>query len=392
MTIKKDEVWVKNLLTVLTVILLLLLLSASWETKDNAALTRPNFTSAGTAKNLIFVIGDGMGLSQISVLNFSKQNQTNFEYFPVVGFQKTHSADNLVTDSAASATAMSCGVKTQNTIIGMDADSIPVRTVFEEGKDRGFKIGIAVSAALTHATPASFYAHQSSRGMTEHIATDLANSEFDFLVGGGKKDFVYRYYDNRNLVTEMEAKGYTVTNSKPRKKVLETESKIIWFTAAEQPPKASEGRNYMPTATETTLNFLNKKDDRFLALIEGSQIDWGGHAKDEEMIISEMKDFDDILEKVLAFAQKDKETLVVVTADHECGGAAINGSKKLKYTSKGFGTLNMSFTTKGHTATMVPVFAYGPGSELFAGIYDNTEIYHKIRQAMGWKEELRIEN
>jgi len=380
---------VKNLLAVLSVVFLLLLLSASWETKNEVAQMPPDFTSAGTAKNLIFVIGDGMGLTQISVLNFSKQNQTNFERLPIVGFQKTHSADNLVTDSAASATAMSCGVKTQNTIVGMDADSVPVRTVFEEGKDRGFKVGIVVSSTLTHATPASFYAHQYSRGMTEHIASDLVNSEFDFLVGGGKKDFVYRYRDKRNLVTEMQAKGYKITNSKPRKKVLEAESKIVWFTAAEQPLKASEGRSYMPTATETTLNFLNKENDRFLALIEGSQIDWGGHAKDEKMVVSEMKDFDKILEKVLAFAQNDKETLVVVTGDHECGGAAINGRKKLKYTSKGFGDLNMRFTTKGHTASMVPVFAYGPGSELFAGIYDNTEIYHKIRKAMGWKEDVR---
>lgn len=380
MAIKNDEIWVKNLLTVLTVVLLLLLFTVSWETKVNRPFQVSEASSADQPKNLIFVIGDGMGLTQISALNFSKKNQTNFEKFPVIGFQKTHSADNLVTDSGAAATAMSSGVKTNNTIVGMSADSLPVRSVFEEGKERGLKIGLVVSSSLTHATPASFYAHQDSRGMTEQIATDLLNADFDFMVGGGKKDFVYRYYDKRNLVEEFEAKGYKITNTKPRKKHLAAESKIIWFTAAEQPPKALEGRKYMPQAAETALTFLDKENNGFMALIEGSQIDWGGHANNGEQVLTEMKDFDKILEKVLAFARYDSETLVVVTGDHECGGLAIN-------TGKMFSNLKLKFTTKGHTAAMIPVFAYGPGSELFEGIYDNTEIYHKIRIAMGWNKD-----
>jgi len=144
-----------------------------------------------------------------------------------------------------------------------------------------------------------------------------------------------------------------------------------------QPKRKVKGRHYLAPATSFAMNFLDKgAENGFMLLVEGSQIDWGGHANDSNYIISETLDFDKAIGKVLDFAQKDGETLVVVTADHETGGYSVkNGSRR--------GNLKTGFTTGSHTATMVPVYAFGPGSEKFAGIYNNTEIFDKVRNALG---------
>lgn len=331
------------------------------------------------AKNIILLIGDGMGVSQISAHHYNENEKSYFEWFEHIGFQKTHSLNSLVTDSAASGTSILGGKKTNNTMVGVTPDSVVVMSLFEEGKDRGYKAGFVVTSTVVHATPAVTYAHQPLRGNFDFIAEDLTNSDFDFIVGGGAKYFSAGNSNADRRRRTLKKKGYLVTEGRPSNKQLSNKEKILWLTAFDNPNYAFEGRRYLPHASTIATNFLNKENNEgFLLMIEGSQIDWALHANDDRKFLEEMKDFDRTIVRMLDFAIKDKETLVIVTGDHECGGLAVNTGKK-------FGNLKLAYTTRKHTASMVPVFAFGPGAEEFTGVYDNTEIYFKMRKVLGWK-------
>lgn len=360
----------------LRVCLLLSILAISFQ----AGWSQSNNT-AKKPKNIILLIGDGMGLSQISAGLYANGNYLNLERFPFVGIHKSYSSDNLITDSAAGATAFSIGKKSYNGAIGVDQDTVPVKTILEEAEDKGWATGLVATSTITHATPASFIAHVSSRNMQEAIAAQFLNTDVDFFVGGGQDFFENRKEDDRNISQELREKGYQITdiNEIPFEQIsFEGIDKFGYFTAAGSPEKLLEGRDYLIQAGNQAVEFLNEKSDKgFFLMIEGSQIDWGGHANDSEYIITEMIEFDQLIGDILDFAKKDGETLVVVTADHETGGYSINPGST-------FDTIVPGFTTTYHTATMIPVFAYGPGSEQFGGIYENTAIYHKIKAALGW--------
>jgi len=333
-------------------------------------------------KNIILMIGDGMGLGQISASIFNSNKKQPYELFSVIGFQKTSAYNTLITDSAAAATAMACGEKTYRNAIGLTKDTIRCQSILEEAELKGLATGLVVTSSITHATPASFYAHQKLRNFTENIAAEFVDSGVDFAVGGGKQYFVNRYSDERNLLKELGQKGYNLFNYDARKlKKLKGAVKepTIIFTAANRPFSVLEGRNYLPKAAVKATEFLNDFSDLgFFLMIEGSQIDWAAHANEGNNVLLEMQDFNNAIYEVLDFVNRDKETLLIITADHETGGLTINKKSKM-------GKLNLKFTSKDHTATMVPVFAYGAGAELFRGIYDNTEIYHKMKQALGWE-------
>lgn len=333
--------------------------------------------------NVILMIGDGMGLGQITAGLYSNDNQLNLEKFPHVGFIKTHSANDLITDSAAGATAFACGVKTYNSAIGITADSLPCYTILEEARDRGLATGLVVSSQITNATPAAFVAHQTLRGMNESIADDLVQAEVDFFVGGGLSYFTDRALDKRNLRQELEDNGYLVYDYQQgsvHRLLMDVNKRFAYFSAENLPPGVNLGRNYLPYSSQVAAKFLEMKSEKgFFLMVEGSQIDWAGHANDAPWMIKEMLDFDRTIGLILEFAQKRGNTLVIVTADHETGGVAINERSKM-------GRIRLDFTSNHHTAAMVPVFAYGPGAESFSGIYDNTEIYHKIRRALKWNK------
>jgi alkaline phosphatase len=334
------------------------------------------------AKNVILFIGDGMGLSQISAAIY---NQPGFslERFPVIGFQSTAAADDLITDSAAAATAMATGQKTRNNAIGVDTLLQPLTTIFDVAKGQEMATGVLVTSTLVHATPAAFLAHQSSRSLYEQIASDFAASDVDMLIGGGRQYFDRRSSDDRVLTGELKARGvavYDYFSNDIFRLNPKTETPFIYFTADNQPLPAFQGRDYLPAATELAINYLGKRSPQgFFLLVEGSQIDWSCHANQPESFFSEMEDFDQALKVALDFALRDKNTLVVVTADHETGGMALNpGSKHRR--------LSLAFTTNGHTGSMVPVFALGPGCELFRGIYENTAIFEKLKKVLESKE------
>jgi len=339
-------------------------------------------------KNIILLIGDGMGLTQVSAGLFHNNNRFSLEKFPVVGLHKSHSANYLVTDSAAGATAFSCGQKALNGAIGMTADSIPCRTILEEMEERSYATGLVVTSTIVHATPAAFFAHQPLRVFYENIAVDLAEKEVDLFIGGGLEYFNNRSLDKRNLIHELKAKGYKIgTYNKQSIKRFPPEptQNYAYFTAQTQPAEILEGRDYLPSASLMAAEFLSQKNDKgFFLVVEGSQIDWAGHANNEQALLKELMDFDKTINNLLNFARKRGDTLVIVTADHETGGLAINPDSKI-------GRLNLAFNLNDHTATMIPVFAYGPQADLFGGVYDNTAIYYKMREAMGW-ESIKEEN
>ncbi len=364
------------------VLFLIIGLFACTKTTQNALPRTPNVpTERVLAKNVILMIGDGMGLGQITAGMYANGNHLNLEGFPIVGLQKTHAYNNLITDSAASATAIACGVKTYNAAIGVDKDTLPVKNILEEAEEQGLRTGLVATSTIVHATPAAFIAHQPMRSMHEYIADDFLKSGIDLFIGGGMKYFNSQRVRGNSIIPKLQQKGFTVSgiaNEELEDVYLGNVNKFAYFTANDAPIPTATGRDYLPLASIIAANFLKRNTKQgFFLMIEGSQIDWGGHANDTKYILTEVQDFDRAIGKILAFAKKDKETLVIVTADHETGGFAINPKSRRD-------SIIGAFTSSYHTGTMVPVFAYGPGAELFSGIYENTAIYQKMRQALGF--------
>jgi alkaline phosphatase len=332
-------------------------------------------------KNIILLIGDGMGMAQISAGYYFNGQKLNLEKFPVTGLMTTHSSSHLITDSAAGATAFSCGCKTYNGAIGVTAKRKPCRTILEDAKAHGLAVGLVASCSVTHATPAAFVAHAESRAEAEAIATDYLKTEVDLIIGGGLQYFNERKSDKRNLYVELAQKGYAVSNFAEKKLSELTflqERPLAWFAAAKEPGSVAEGRDWLPIAAAKAPEFLKQRSKKgFFLMLEGSQIDWACHAKDGPRAVQEMLDFDAAIGKILAFAQADGETLVIVTADHETGGLALEQGSTLD-------SLDLGFNSGYHTATLVPVYAFGPGAELFSGIMDNTHIYLKMKELFGF--------
>ena len=367
----------------LLILFLLCLFIASCNT-PSAVVKQEDEAIVKSPKNIILLIGDGMGLTQITAGLYMNSNFLNIERFPIVGLHKNYASDNLVTDSAAGATAFSCGVKTYNGAIGVDSDTIAIETILENASKVGIKTGLVSTSSIVHATPASFAAHRASRNMYEDIALDMSNSGVDLMIGGGKSFFDRRSTDSLNLYHELENKGYAVSDYFEQDfqdvNVSEMGDKWAFFTSDKEPLSKDAGRDYLLDASEVAINFLDSvASEGFFLMIEGSQIDWAGHANNFEYLVSEMLEYDNVVKQALDFAEKDGNTLVILTADHETGGLAIQTGSKMD-------SLVAAYTSDYHTATMIPVFAYGPGSQEFSGIYENTAIYDKMMSVFNLKK------
>jgi alkaline phosphatase len=330
-------------------------------------------------RNVILMIGDGMGLATLySAMTVSEQ-PLNIERCTETGLTKTYSADNYITDSAAAGTALATGNKTKNGVIGMDAQGNRVKSILEIAESNGLATGVVSTSSVTHATPASFVAHQSSRGSYEDIAKDFLNTGIDVFIGGGYDHFAKRK-DNLNLLDSLKKRGYDVESS--MENILKSTSlKLAGLTAPDQNPYRLKGRGDMLTnASGKAIDILSKNRKGFFLMIEGSQIDWAAHANVADTLIDETLDFDKAIGRVLDFAMKDGHTLVVITADHETGGVTLVGGNLSTHQVK------IDFSTKGHTAVIAPVYAYGPGAVKFSGIYNNTDIFTKILAAYRFKQ------
>lgn len=326
-------------------------------------------------KNIILMIGDGMGLTQITAGLYQNGNKLRLEEFKTIGIHKPYSADDLITDSAAGATAFSTGHKTYNSAVGVDRDTAFLKTILEEAIQKEMATGLVVTSTVVHATPASFVAHVANRYQYDDIAKFFLLNNVDYFVGGGKRYFSDRE-DGLDMIPLLKKKGYEISDfeKEPFTEVsMNFDKKFGYFTSFDDPSKVSEGRDYLVPACKQAPLFLSRKSENgYFLMVEGSQIDWGGHDNDSEYIISEMIEFDKAIGAILDYAKEDGETLVIVTADHETGGYAINGGSTMD-------TIVGRFTTGDHTASLIPVFAYGPGEELFSGFYENTAIYDKMK-------------
>lgn len=337
-----------------------------------------NETDIAKPTNIILVIGDGMGLAHISMTEYLHKPPSPIARMEVIGLQKTHSIDNLETDSGAAGTAISCGVKTFNSAIGVGPDSLPLTSIMKLAKAKGMKTGFVVTSSVVHATPACFYASVISRGAYEEIAKQLVNEEIDLFAGGGEKYFNDRYTDRTDLISELENKNYEVIHysdpvSKYKLDKINSQKKIACFTALEDPLRATNGRNYFPQLVLAAKKALKERSDvGYFLMVEGSQIDWAAHANDQEWLALELQDTYDMLELLMDDISAEENTLLIVTGDHETGYISIKGKRSPR----------IEFNSKVHSSQMVPVFAKGPGAASFLGVYDNTELFHKMKDLL----------
>jgi len=328
--------------------------------------------------NIILLIGDGMGLSAVSTGFYFGDQPSVFSRFKEIGLQQTSSATQKVTDSAASGTALASGKKTNNGAIGVDTAKKAIQNIVELVSEMGWSTGVVATSTISHATPASFYAHVEQRSMEEEIAAQLIDSEIDFFAGGGR-DMFNKRKDSANLLLLAAEKGFIIdTAGLARPGSLDGNQKYGFLPGAGGMPSMSQGRdNFLPDATRLAISHLSQNQLGFFLMVEGSQIDWAGHANNADDLIAEVLDFEKVIEAALEFAEKDGNTLVVVTADHETGGLAL-GPKTGRFNFSDYSDIEPVFATKNHTATLIPVFAAGPGAGQFRGIYQNTEIFQKM--------------
>ena len=342
-------------------------------------------TAVQKAPNVILLIGDGMGHSQLSSALYYGKGEPNYLRFPVVGLSRTSSSSHKITDSAAGATAFSCGVKTYNGAIGMGPDSTALPTILETLEDQSWQSGLIATSSITHATPASFYGHVKLRKQEFDLAEQLISSRVDFFAGGGKR-FFFRRLDEKNLMPAIESNNLLLDTIELSEKNWQKGKRYGYLLAEDGMPTMEEGRgDFLTDATNLALDYFKMQETPFFLVVEGSQIDWGGHAMEGDYLVSEMLDFDRAIGAALDFAEKDGNTLVIVTADHECGGFALKAStKKVPFRGEvdDYNSLSYSFGTDGHTGAMVPVLAFGPEAEKFGGIYQNNTIYQKIIKAI----------
>src|SRR5690606_10752825 len=245
---------------------------------------------ASSPKNIILLIGDGMGVTQVYSALTANQGQLNLVHMKNVGFSQTQSADNYTTDSAAGGTALATGQRVKNGVIAMDENGNPVKSILYLSEENNKATGLVSTSAITHATPASFIAHQPYREMYEDIAADFVGSGIDIFIGGGRNHFTKRK-DGRNLLEELQQLDYKVFNSLEEAASAST-APIAILTAEEHNPSYPERGEMLPEATKKAIEVLSNNENGFFLMIEGSRIDWGGHANNISEVVQETLDFD----------------------------------------------------------------------------------------------------
>lgn len=359
----------------------LLLPLISCDLSSQSQTDSASMEEASGPKNIILLIGDGMGYPQITAAKYAHGN-LNMTSMPYNGTIYTHSHDSKVTDSASSATAFAAGYKTINGMLGVLPDgTTPVQSIAHYANELGKTTALMATSRITHATPAAFAIHHDDRGEEFIIAEKYVDSGIDMLLGAG-----YNYFlpeseggtrpDDRNLISEMEEIGYSYVNNLDDLSQISTDqNRVVAFLEGGDFAPAPERGNQAGELVNAALKQLSQNEDGFFMMIEGSQIDWAGHANEAELMIEELMDFDSIVGSVLDFAEQDGNTLVIVTADHETGGLTLPGTEE--------GEVTYHYSTGGHTAEHVPLFSYGPSADVFQGTYDNTEIARKMFSIWG---------
>ena len=352
-------------------------------------------------KNIILLISDGMSLTQVSTYRLLKggpNERIAVDKFPVSGIVLTHSKNAIVTDSASSATAFSTGRKTNNGALGLDEDN-KILENFTEIIDRyGYVSSLISTSEITHATPAAYASHVDLRWKTDEISLQMMESNVMTILGGGRhfflpEDLGGKRSDGLNLLEQMESSRMVMTEKKELDSFDHSNlGKVVGLFADEalRDKEKPENHVFEPSSSEM-LNFAINRSEKFnengckgfFIMLEGSQVDWAGHANDLNYLKREMQDFDEAVELALDYATQNPDTLVIATADHETGGLLIESSSPTDYTAP---EVKFSFNTGigygSHTGVPVPVYAYGPGSENFTGTLDNTDIFYAMLEAV----------
>ncbi|GAA4778798.1 hypothetical protein GCM10023231_01710 [Olivibacter ginsenosidimutans] len=344
------------------------------------SIYQPTYASDGknrVAKNVILLIGDGMGSGQVKAALSVNHGQLNLSQMRYMGFSRTESANAGNTDSGAGASAIATGQSTNNESISVDTAGKPLLRLTDILAKKGKKNGLLSTGDLTDATPAAFYAANIDRSASEAIAQDLLQSPIAFI-GGTQPGFFHDSQKRRSYFQQLRAKGFSVLEDVMQ---INTQKKIALFLpdSVTRPVKEGRGNVLQRMVSESIVRL--KSPNGFFLMAEGAQIDYGGHANDLPYVITETLDFDQAVGEALRFADQDGNTLVIVTADHETGGLSLLDVDEQQ------GYVEGNFSTNDHTNLMVPVLAYGPGAEKFIGIYKNTALFDKILTAVGVKDE-----
>ena len=339
----------------------------------------------GPVKNIIYMIGDGMGLSSVSMMQLiNNYEPTIFDQAENIALQKTYSADNRVTDSAASGTALATGVKTNNTMLGMRPDLSHAESIMELAQRKGMATGVVVTTYLQHATPAAFYAHIDSRHKLAEISEQLLRSKLDVAIGGGMAFFEERYGDKEEAQKAIAEAGFEYVSSMEELENADNSSRTLALVSDKE--VGADSGSYLAEATSKALTMLEaqskgkgKRSKRgFVLMVEGSLIDSMAHGNNAQAQQKEMESFMQAIEVAVEYARQHPDTLVVVTADHETGGLAlISTNADFNLSEQG---VEFKWSTGGHSGQMVPIYLYGAGAEWINGIMENTELNAKLKE------------
>lgn len=324
-------------------------------------------------KNVILLIGDGMGLAQSYAAYLANDKSLSIYTMPYTGLSITSCADREVTDSGAGGTAIATGHKANYKAIGLDKNNISHPSLLKIAKQYGKSTAIVCSCDLTHATPAAFVANVKNRDLQEQIALSYLEEYCDIALGGGAEKFTSKgRKDKLNLIDSLAKRGYAVVYSQDELSKCESE-KIFGLFAEGHLPEASKRGGVMQQNMLKALEQLDKNPNGFFMMLEGSRIDMEAHLNKYDAMVEETLDFDRCVAIALDFAKRKGNTLVVVTADHETGGLTLP--------AKGSKTQD-KWTTLNHTGVPVPIYSFGPGAENFTRVMQNTDIFFEIYKLM----------
>ena len=326
-------------------------------------------------KNIIYLIGDGMGLASVSMMQYeSEDGYVIFNHADNVALQRTYSMDNRVTDSAASGTALATGYKTNNTFLGVDANGQVLENLMEVAHNEGKSTGLVVTTIIQHATPGAFYAHIPSRHEYVEISKQLLDSNIDVAIGGGMC-FFKELYGQKGVAKEMRKRDITLVESLDALSATSAEGRILALVADKE--VGADSRDYLANATREALRLLEGDEDGFVLMVEGSLIDGMGHGNNAPAQQVEMRGFMSAVEVAVEYAANHPDTLVVVTADHDTGGLSIvSADANFNLSEQG---IEYRWSTGGHTAIMVPIYLYGAGAELINGVMENADLGAKLK-------------
>lgn len=326
-------------------------------------------------KNVILMIGDGMSLMHVYTAWAANRGKLWLENAQATGLSKTWAVKKLVTDSGSGGTSLATGVKTVYHAVGVDPEGKPLTSLVDVAKELGKDAGMAVTCRLWDATPCDFCCHNIDRDKEEELVGDYPTSGVDFVFGGGAQKFTNRK-DGRDIFKELQKKGYHISRTLDDFFAYDKNSRIFAVPYDKDTPLPDERGDLLARASMKGISLMNQNKNGFFMMIEGSQLDDYGHFNQLDLLMKETLDFDQTVGEVMKWAAKDGETLVVVTADHETGGLTlVNGNKDE-------GRVECCFSTKDHSGAMVPVYAFGPGAENFTGIFENTDVFKKIKKLM----------